>query len=94
MPIPRGSHPQSHDARIDIERHRRRAAERQFAEAIALLRRLTDDDPCQLDHHGYCQTHRLSEQPCVNAEALHLIAAWDADHPSPAEPGDGDAREQ
>ena len=30
-----------------------------------LLRELRDDEMCNYDHHGYCQTHRLSKNPCI-----------------------------
>lgn len=29
------------------------------------LAELYDDDNCDYDHHNYCQTHPLSERPCV-----------------------------
>ena len=37
-----------------------------------LLGKLIDDEPCRLDHHGYCQTHRLEEN-CSVARARELI---------------------
>ena len=37
------------------------AEQAQVAEATALLREFVDDDPCQLDHHGGCQTHGFLE---------------------------------
>jgi hypothetical protein len=46
--------------------------------AVDLLREMVDDDPCDYDHHDYCQTHHLSSRPCANARALALIAAVDA----------------
>lgn len=46
---------------------------RQRDETRALLARFVDDEPCALDHHGYCQNHGLSEQPCRNVAAkAHL----------------------
>ena len=33
---------------------------------VPLLEEFEDDDPCDLDHHGYCQTHSLSGPPCRN----------------------------
>jgi hypothetical protein len=33
-----------------------------------LLRTFVDDDPCEFDHHGYCQTHCAGE-PCSVAQA-------------------------
>lgn len=47
----------------------------------ALLRRLVahEDDPCELDHHGYCQTHGLHSPPCaVRVARKHLKIG--ADH--------------
>ena len=43
---------------------------RELAEA---LDRMTDDEPCRLDHHGYCQEHSLTA-PCHTAVALGLLA--------------------
>ena len=49
----------------------------------ALVRDLTDDEPCWLDHHGGCQAHGyLSLKPgerCPQAEAKELLAAMDAE---------------
>lgn len=39
-----------------------------------LLTGLVDDDPCQYDHHGLCQTHGLSEKPCVMERARAVLA--------------------
>lgn len=38
-----------------------------------LLARGVDDDPCDIDHNGLCQTHWLSPAPCRNAEARLLL---------------------
>jgi hypothetical protein len=37
-----------------------------------LLRRNIDDDPCWLDHHGYCQAHYLEEDCSVAAARAAL----------------------
>jgi len=37
-----------------------------------LLRRNIDDEPCRLDHHGYCQAHYL-EKDCSVAAALAAL---------------------
>lgn len=34
-----------------------------------LLLELTDQEPCSYDHHDYCQTHGLSERPCIQERA-------------------------
>src|ERR1700738_936703 len=41
----------------------------------ALLRELTDPDPCSLDHHGYCEAHGYfeTEPKCPHARAKDLI---------------------
>lgn len=40
-----------------------------LSEALILLHRLVDreDEPCRLDHHGYCQTHLLELECSVKA---------------------------
>jgi hypothetical protein len=37
-----------------------------------LLKRNIDDDPCWLDHHGYCQAHYLEEDCSVAAARAAL----------------------
>jgi hypothetical protein len=38
----------------------------------------TDDDPCEFDHHGYCQTHgSLHDGPCGMRVAIDLIELVD-----------------
>ena len=37
-----------------------------------LLKRNIDDEPCRLDHHGYCQAHYL-EEDCSVAAALAAL---------------------
>lgn len=44
----------------------------------AALRDMIDPDPCDYDHHGYCQTHGyLSEGGCGNAHAIEVLGAYD-----------------
>ena len=31
-----------------------------------------DPDPCEYDHHGYCQAHSLDERPCPHERAAEL----------------------
>lgn len=42
-------------------------------ELLEALRNFVDDEPCCFDHHGYCQTHGVS-QPCINEIAKKAIA--------------------
>lgn len=37
-----------------------------------LLQRNIDNEPCRLDHHGYCQTHYLEEDCSVAAASAAL----------------------
>lgn len=42
--------------------------------AAPLLDDLADDEPCTLDHHGYCQMHGLPQPgPCPDGTARKLI---------------------
>lgn len=42
--------------------------------AFDILADIVDDDPCRLDHHGYCQTHGwLNETPCPYGRAREII---------------------
>ena len=41
-------------------------------EALSLLGWMADEEPCRLDHHGYCQTHYLSESPCY----MPILREW------------------
>ncbi|HYE57810.1 MAG TPA: hypothetical protein VD948_04865, partial [Rhodothermales bacterium] len=65
-------------------------AERKHFEEVTALRlaldALVDDEPCQYDHHGYCQAHSLGK-PCSNAVGKALLTGpltsdwmrlWDA----------------
>jgi hypothetical protein len=38
-----------------------------------LLAKLVDEDPCQFDHHGYCQAHGLDAPPCPHQVAKVLL---------------------
>lgn len=48
-----------------------------YAEALALIRELVDQDDCWFDHHGGCQAHGyLGLEPgekCPHAEAKALL---------------------
>lgn len=50
--------------------------QRRLIRARALLQRFVDhdDEPCNVDHNGYCQAHGLSSAPCKIAEARTFIA--------------------
>lgn len=47
-------------------------AERQIEDLRALISDFVDDDPCDLDHHGYCQAHSL-QTDCPHARAKKLL---------------------
>lgn len=53
-----------------------RACRRCFDELMALAVRFTDPDPCQYDHHGYCQAHSLHERPCPHQEMQWIMAHY------------------
>lgn len=38
-----------------------------------LLAQLVDEDPCWLDHNGYCQAHGLHSPPCPHEVAKELL---------------------
>jgi hypothetical protein len=38
-----------------------------------LLERFIDDEPCSLDHHGYCQTHDFTEGGCGVSQAKQAL---------------------
>ena len=42
-------------------------------ELFQALEALVDDEECRFDHHGYCQTHNLSN-PCDMQRAREVIA--------------------
>lgn len=58
----------------DIERLTAQLAEvtRERDEALGVLAKFADDEPCHFDHHGNCQAHRLDPPPCSVAEAKRL----------------------
>src|SRR5690606_40999647 len=52
----------------------------------ALVRDFLDPDPCQLDHHGYCQAHSwLCEGRCPHARAREVLAEPAAALPAPVD---------
>lgn len=51
----------------------KREADEEWGPLRELLLRGVDDDPCDVDHNGLCQTHWLSPAPCRNAEARRLL---------------------
>ncbi|MFD9070556.1 hypothetical protein [Streptomyces lasiicapitis] len=55
------------------------------AEFTIIVRDLLDPDPCQLDHHGYCQAHSwmCSGSRCPHARAREVLAAIDSDGSMP-----------
>lgn len=40
-----------------------------------LIISLGDEEPCEYDHHDYCQAHLLHERPCPYGKANELRAA-------------------
>lgn len=45
-----------------------------FAVKLAELSiRLMDTDPCEYDHHSYCQAHSLHEKPCPHEVIKQLL---------------------
>lgn len=56
---------------------------------VGLIRDFRDPDPCQLDHHGYCQAHvwMCSGSPCPHARAREVLAAIDAEEAAASGPG-------
>jgi hypothetical protein len=41
-----------------------------------ILADLVSDEPCQLDHHGYCQSHYyFDDGECPHAEAVRCLAS-------------------
>jgi hypothetical protein len=45
---------------------------------LRLIRDLADPDPCEFDHHGYCQAHGWTaiEPACPHARAKRILARW------------------
>lgn len=51
-------------------------AERNYVEALkTALADFLDNEPCQLDRHGYCQTHGLSK-PCRMVAAREVLSGY------------------
>lgn len=48
-----------------------------LARALSILENMinVDDDPCEFDHHGYCQAHNwfYTEPKCPDARAKELL---------------------
>jgi hypothetical protein len=42
-------------------------------QAVSLLQKFVDDEPCSFDHEGFCQTH-CSEPDCSVAAARAFLA--------------------
>ena len=40
---------------------------------VRALERLVDNEPCSLDHHGFCQAHGVSAAPCAMAQAREAL---------------------
>lgn len=58
---------------------RAETAEQQRDQLAALVRDFRDPDPCQLDHHGYCQAHSwmCSGSQCPHARAREVLTELD-----------------
>ena len=53
----------------------RQGVDATLAAVVPVLEELADDEPCTLDHHGYCQMHGLPQPgPCPDGEAQKFIA--------------------
>jgi hypothetical protein len=65
-------------------RSRAEQAEQQRDQLAALVRDFLDPDPCQLDHHSYCQAHSwmCSGSSCPHARAREVLAALDEEQPA------------
>lgn len=49
-----------------------------LAEALDILRLMTDPDPCDYDHHDLCQAHSLHDRPCPHERAKELFKRIEA----------------
>ena len=47
--------------------------------AFSLLEELTDEDECDYDHDGYCQTH-YHDKPCAHERAREMLVAEGIPH--------------
>jgi hypothetical protein len=54
------------------EREAARGARPTLTEACVVIRALIDEEPCRLDHEGFCQSHGAT-RPCAVAEARALL---------------------
>ena len=46
-----------------------------LGDIIEVLNNVLDDEPCRLDHHGYCQTHDWPDaSPCPNKRGNTLLS--------------------
>ena len=45
-------------------------------EAADIIRNFTDDEPCQFDHHGNCQSHDM-QNPCKMPAAKKFVREFD-----------------
>lgn len=58
------------------ERWWRRGVDAALAVAVPVVGNLVDDEPCERDHHGYCQTHwGGATTECANAVGLEFLEA-------------------
>lgn len=64
----------------EVARSNQRATKgyaQELDKALQVLAEYVDDEPCWIDHHGYCQTHGLSGgrgRECVNVRAKRLLS--------------------
>jgi len=49
-----------------------------LADALDILRLMTDPDPCDYDHHDLCQAHSLHDRPCPHERAKALFKRIEA----------------
>lgn len=45
----------------------------QVKELIKLVKELADPDPCEYDHHDFCQAHSLHPKPCPHGRAKTIL---------------------
>lgn len=64
-----------YDSERDYQKDRADKLELDNETLLSLVRNLVDEGECQLDHHGYCQTHgwMATEPPCPHARAKELL---------------------
>lgn len=43
---------------------------------LKLIDELKDEDDCEYDRHGLCQTHNLHERPCPHGRANKIVKDW------------------